>query len=429
MSQFPKDFKYGSRIPNKARDEMSRENFDRLVKDPYFCIMPWIHLHAFPDGRAYPCCLTNANNPVGNMNQQTMREIWNSDGMRELRLNMLEGRPSEACSRCYEQESHGFVSMRHSSSQNFGHNVALADTTNPDGSLDWFQLRYYDIRFSNLCNFRCRSCGGQFSSNWYDDEVRMYGELDRKKIMYAGRHEEDMWEQMQEHIPHLEQIYFAGGEPLIMEEHYRLLNELIKREMFHVRLLYNTNFSQLRYKKQDVLELWKQFDSVSIGASLDGMGPRGEYIRKGTIWADIERNRERMLEVCPGIDFYVSPTLSIMNAYHLPDFHRDWVGKGFLRPQDLNVNILQDPMHYRIDVLPLDRKMRVQERYLEHLEWLRPQDHLGRATSGYESAIKFMFENDNSHLIRQFFLYTDRLDIVRDEKFDDIFPELRGMRK
>jgi hypothetical protein len=79
-------------------------------------------------------------------------------------------------------------------------------------------------------------------------------------------------------------------------------------------------------------------------------------------------------------------------------------------------------------VLPLDEKMRVQERYLEHLEWLRPQDHLGRATSGYESAIKFMFENDNSHLIRQFFLYTDRLDIVRDEKFDDIFPELRGMR-
>jgi organic radical activating enzyme len=68
-----------------------------------------------------------------------------------------------------------------------------------------------------------------------------------------------MWEQMQEHIPHLERIYFAGGEPLIMEEHYRLLNELVKRKMFHVNLVYNSNFSKLAYKDQNVLEIWKHF--------------------------------------------------------------------------------------------------------------------------------------------------------------------------
>ena len=139
--------------------------------------------------------------------------------------------------------------------------------------------------------------------------------------MYAGRTEEDMWEQMQEHIPHLDQIYFAGGEPLIMEEHYRLLNELVKREMFHVRLIYNTNFSKLGYKDQDVLELWKKFHSVSIGASLDGCGPRAEYIRKGQDWEETVENRRRMMAVCPNVDFYVSSTVSIYNAWQIGRAH------------------------------------------------------------------------------------------------------------
>ena len=193
--------------------------------------------------------------------------------------------------------------MRHSTSQNFGQHIALVDNTLEDGTVEDFKIRYYDIRFSNVCNFRCRSCGGIFSSNWYNDEVKLFGPKIQPRIMFAGRHEEDMWEQMQEHIPYLEQIYFAGGEPLIMEEHYRLLNELVKREMFHVRLIYNSNFSKLGYKDQDVLELWKKFDSVSVGASLDASGSRGEYIRKGQDWQETVENRQRMLEICPQVDF------------------------------------------------------------------------------------------------------------------------------
>ena len=86
------------------------------------------------------------------------------------------------------------------------------------------------------------------------------------------------------------------------------------------------------------------------------MGTRGEYIRKGQDWTQTERNRERMLKVCPDVDFYISPTLSIMNSFHLPDFHRDWMDKGFLRAIDLNVNILQGPEYYRIDMLPQHMK-------------------------------------------------------------------------
>lgn len=431
MSKYPKDYTYNSRVPIYADlKTMPDKHQELLTTDPHFCMLPWLHLHAFPDGRAYPCCMSEYNLPAGNLKTQTMKEVWNSTSIKDMRVNMLNGKPSKECGRCYEQEKAGFVSMRHSSSQNFGQHIALTDTTKEDGSLDWFELRYYDIRFSNLCNFRCRSCGSIFSSNWYNDEVKLYGDRGHQRIMFAGKTEEDMWEQMQEHIPFLDQIYFAGGEPLIMEEHYRLLNELVKREMFHVRLIYNTNFSKLAYKDQNVLELWKKFKTVSVGASLDGSGTRAEYIRKGQDWTETVENRKRMLEVCPGVDFYVSATVSIYNVLHISDFHKEWVELGLIKPQDFNINILQSPNWFRIDCLPQEIKQQVRVKIEEHIKWLEPQDKLTRATSGFKGILNLMdAQTVDTHWIKTFFDRTKELDKLRDEDFFSTFPELEALRK
>ena len=132
-----------------------------------------------------------------------------------------------------------------------------------------------------------------------------------------------------------------------------------------------------------------------------------------------------MLRICPQVDFYISPTLSVMNVWQLPSFHRDWVQKGFLKPQDLNVNILQDPPFFRIDILPFQYKVDIQEMYLEHIEWLKSLDNLKRATTGFESAINFMMADDKSHLIPQFWDRTNKMDTIRGEKLLDIVPELR----
>jgi hypothetical protein len=142
----------------------------------------------------------------------------------------------------------------------------------------------------------------------------------------------------------------------------------------------------------------------------------------------VQRNREEMLEICPRVDFYISPTLSIMNAWNLPDFHRDWVEKGLIRPQDLNVNILQDPVHYRIDIAPMKYKQRLRIRFEEHLEWLRPQDPLQRATVGFESAVNFMMATDNTHLIDTFWRKTHELDAIRHESVLSVIPELEALK-
>lgn len=429
MSKYTKDYTYNSRIPLNANIQvMPQQHQDLLTTDPHFCMIPWVHMHAIPDGNAYPCCLSEFDMPIGNLKHQTMKQVWNSSGMKEIRKNMLNNKPSKECGRCYEQERSGFVSMRHTMSQNFGHHISLVDNTLEDGTVEDFKIRYYDIRFSNVCNFRCRTCGGAFSSNWYNDEVKLWGPTGRDRIAYAGRTEEDMWEQMQEHIPHLERIYFAGGEPLIMEEHYRLLNELVKRKMFHVNLVYNSNFSKLAYKDQDVLEIWKHFDSVAVGASLDASYQRGEYMRKGTEWADIVNNRKRMQQICPQVDFYISPTVSIFNAMHVVDFHREWIELGLIRPQDININILQTPDMYRIDILPAEIKDQIRAKVLNHINWLEPQDKLTRATSGFRGLISFMDANQQQQLIPQFLHHTARLDQLRQEDLFAVFPELESLR-
>lgn len=410
-----------------SEDQLREDQLARLVDSKVFCMIPWIHMHAFPDGRAYPCCLGDMDHPIGNFKQDTMEQVWNQDAYKTMRKNMLEETPCKECTKCYEQEDSGFMSMRNSTNKNFGQHIDLVDQTKNDGVFEDFKLRYYDIRFSNLCNFTCRTCGSVFSSAWNTEETKLFNIKNKDSIMYAGRNETDMWEQMQEHIPYLEQIYFAGGEPLIMEEHYRILKELVKREMFDVRLQYNTNFSRLNLKNEDVLDYWGLFKNVGIGASLDALGPRAEYIRKGTKWDDIVRNRERMIEKCPNTDFYVSSTVSIYNALHVMDFHREWVERGLIKAQDWNINILQGPDRDRIDVLPQYYKQQIIEKITEHINWLEPQDPLQRATSGYRGILNFI-KDDRSHLLKEFFRINDILDSYREEKFENIFLEYSELR-
>jgi radical SAM protein with 4Fe4S-binding SPASM domain len=413
-------YNYNSSDLVRSVNLTEREEF-LLKESKTFCIYPWIHVHAYPTGEAYPCCHAEMGiGQIGNCREKTLEQIWQDRPLQQLRDDMLNERPNAACQRCYEQEASGFFSGRRSANKHHGHHIKKLDS-NP------FELTYWDIRFSNLCNLRCRSCGHIFSSQWYQDQAKLAGAEWKSRntvLNYAGRTETDMWEQLEPHLEFVEQIYFAGGEPLLMEEHYRILEELDRRGLYHVRLIYNTNFTHTDLKGRSVFDYWKKFDSVAVGASLDASGARGEYIRKGTVWSTIESNRREMLRICPEVDFYISPTLSILNALHLPDFHRDWVEQGLIRAQDLNVNILQDPAYYRIDIAPAVYKKQIQEKFEQHLEWLRPLDALQRATTGFESALKFLDATDNSHLCGTFWKKTAELDSIRNERLLDVIPEL-----
>lgn len=409
-------------IPWESLSEIQQH---RLVHSKTFCMLPWTHLHARPDGIALPCCMADQKSPLGNLKQKTMREIWNDTDMREMRQAMLNDKPCKQCGNCYELETAGNFSLRNSVNKTFGYHTDVVDQTLPDGSLPDMKLYYWDIRFSNICNLKCRSCDVLFSSRWYDDNIRLWpNRANIQRIQFPGKHKDDLWQQIQEHVTFVEQIYFAGGEPLVMEEHNKLLKLLIANGNTRVKLIYSTSLSELRYKQESVLELWKHFPRIFVLASLDDIGSRGELIRFGSNWKKIEQNILELKQQCPHIDLVVQPTISVLNVWNICNFHRYLVEQKFINPEDLQFNILTYPDKYRIDILPIEVKQELQQEFLKHIEWLKKVDSFQRALNGFESAINFMMEKDNSHLIKEFWETTFALDQLREENTLVTIPEL-----
>jgi radical SAM protein with 4Fe4S-binding SPASM domain len=432
---YNKGYVYNERSPYFIeREQLTDAQWQLLTESKTFCMLPWTHMHAFPDGRAYPCCLADYWHPVGDLRKNTMEEVWNQQPYQTLRSNMLNEQPSKECKKCYEQEENGFFSMRNDANRNYGHHVSEVDSTDSNGYNPEFRIRYWDVRFSNLCNFRCRSCGPIFSSNWFNDHVKLYNRTpdvlgrEMARVEYTTGDEDGMLEQMLPHIPHLEQVYFAGGEPLIMKEHYFMLEKLIEHDKTDVRIQYNTNFSELAFKDKHVFEYWRHFKNVSVGASLDASGTRAELMRKGTDWQQTVDNRQRMMSEVPHVDFYISATVSAMNVLHVLDFHREWTELGLIEAKDFNVNICQSPDWYRVDILPEKFKQEVViPAYEQHIAWLEPQDKLQRATNGFKSALNFILANDRSDLLPRFRDEVAKLDDIRNENFWNTFPELNEL--
>lgn len=397
------------------------------TNNPYFCILPWIHMHIWPNGTTYPCCLSTNDYKLGNTNDSSFLEIWNSDKMRSLRTNVLNGKPTSGCARCYEHEKNGARSMRINLNRDYEHYFDRTKLTKENGSLDEIFMVYMDIRFSNICNFKCRTCGPDLSSFWADDAVKLHRhEKTTSKILKVKNTLDELWEDMEQWINTVERIYFAGGEPLIMDEHYKILEYLIKIGKTDISIFYNTNLSKLTYKNKDVVELWKQFSKIGVGASIDGMGSRAEYIRSGTVWSDIERNRERLLLELPNLDFHITSTISAYNVEHCPDFFNDWINKGYIKPNEIDCNVLLFPEFQRAQVLPEYKRKMIQEKYLQFI-----YDHnLEEADTGHHRYVSFKalidsLNADKSNLIPQFVEYSKQLDKIRNEHLPDIFPELR----
>ena len=392
-----------------------------------FCMLPWIHMHIWPTGSTYPCCLAENNFVIGNTNKSSFMELWNSDRMRELRRNMLDNKPTSGCSRCYEHEDNGAPSMRKDMNRGYAHHYNRTELTHPDGSLDEIYMAYMDIRFSNICNMKCRTCGPELSSLWVDDAVKM-GRYSKEspRILKIKPTLESFWSDVEPWIDTVECIYFAGGEPLIMDEHYKILEHLIDIGKTDIVITYNTNFSKLKYKQKDVIELWKNFKHVRVGASLDAMGPRAELMRAGTKWDEIMRNRERLLEEAPHVQFQISSTVSAYNAWHAADFYSDWINRGWVTPDQVDINILLFPEWQRPEILPKAFRKEIQEKLKSYSAQydVKNVDKNGRSYSALSALIECL-NKDKSDLIPEFLSQNDLMDQVRTEKMMDVFPELR----
>lgn len=421
---------------------------DLLKKNKAFCILPWIHMHVWPNGNAMPCCIADSDQPFGNLKENKIEEVWNSDRYKELRLAMLSGEKLDCCRRCYELEDSTYIwTLRKNHNQWFGDkHFDLVKKTKLDGSIDEFRMAYLDIRFSNICNMKCRSCGPELSSQHAKEFKELYGEHELArmlkndgKIVVNIAHENNFWEDLQKYLPDVEEVYWAGGEALITDEHYKILDYWLANNKKDVRLRYTTNFSNFRYKQKSIIEYWKEFSDIQVSASLDCNGKRAEYSRHGTDWQQIEKNRFEMLERVPHVHFELTPTISLYNVWNWPDFHMDWVERGLVDIENCRLNMLTGPDFMRIDIIPDNIKIELRAKYLDYKSWAfdkikdrakqKPEiikDVIGKI----DSVIQFMNTGKlNEEKLKQFFNNNHHLDQYRKEDFWTVYPEMEWLRK
>lgn len=400
-----------------------------ITESNVFCLAPWTHIHVLTTGEVFPCCMSahDSANAIGNLRRgDTLRSAWISEKMNALRLRMLRGERSRLCERCYRMEQVGQESWRTAENKVMVHHLSMVERTAGDGSLAELHLPYLDLRFSNICNLKCRICTPKLSSSWYSDGIRLgYNTSEEPAIISAADDRRSLMRQIEPLLATVEHLHFAGGEPLIMEEHYQIVDKLLSLKRYDVRISYNTNFSTFRYRQYDVVEMWKKFPKIYLQASLDGMGERGDYMRKGQKWDQIVKNRERLLRECPHIDFCVLATVGIMNVLHLPDFYKNWLELGYIKPKEMQLNILSEPMWYNIRGLTAALKSRVEYRYREFIDGYLSKlgEEGGHIIRHLEAVLQYMRAADLD-VANSFGHVTKALDLLRNESFKDVFPEL-----
>lgn len=382
-----------------------------------------------PDSTVLPCCISPYNEIYGDGKKETIKEIWNSEKYKKLRLNMLNEIPSEGCSRCYQLEKSGFASMRISTNLRFKEHIPLIENTQADGALDKIDIKYIDIRFSNLCNFKCRGCGPALSSGWFEDYQALYGEKSNEnKLKSVLANSPVFMEELRSLIPHAEEIYFGGGEPLITKEHFETLKLLDSNQKYSMRLSYNTNLSTLNYGDVDLAEIWSRFKYIRVGVSIDDIGPRAEYFRSGTRWEVVEKNMLKLRDNYKNVHIFVNCTVNIMNCYYVPELFEYLIENKIITADNFLINLLLDPQELSIQALPPKLKRMVKEKLVAHylkLTSLGPE--YVRASYFIRKILVFLDEKDQSHLLPVFREKTLALDKLRSEKFEEVYPELREL--
>ena len=402
-----------------------------LDNSKVFCMAPWIQLHAQTNGKVAPCCMSSIKNgnEIGDLNiNPSLLDSWNSENMKKLRLDMLSGNKNSICDNCYDYEKLGRSTERHYYNRDFQNYFSRVKDTNSDGAVNNNTVPIIDIRFSNKCNYKCRICNSDYSTLWYDEEIKLGKSVNplSKEIKVAAN-EIKFWESFKALLPTVKRLHFAGGEPLFMDEHYATLEHLIAIGNKNVNLTYNTNFSTLRYKRYNVVDLWKNFRQVDIRASLDGMGPQGDYQRKGQKWETIEENIRIIQQECENVVFGVNVTVSIFNIMHIPDFFKYLVEQKLVKPERVNLYPLMYPQHFSVDNLQPELKVQATELHRNfEKNYLQNNPKYENIANHYNAIITLMNANDRQAKLA-FKQAIESVDTIREEDFKTTFPELKSM--
>jgi MoaA/NifB/PqqE/SkfB family radical SAM enzyme len=427
------------------------------------CPLPWIHLATRPNGDVRLCCTANASGAgkedvkdaglvkqgdrIMNLQHDTIVAVWNSDYMKNVRLQMLAGEAPSSCTKCYQEESKGIVSKRQWEKEVWKDRIdveSIIKATKADGSLP-VNIPYFDLRLGNMCQLKCIMCSPHDSSAWIKEwkaQYSKYKTIELKKDQswdidfdYTWYQKGTFLEDMRSNASNIRELYFAGGEPLLIPEHYKILEFMVETGAAKDCILrYNSNGLELPEK---LFELWNYFKEVKFNFSIDAVEGRNEYIRYPSKWETVVSNLERLDDTPPNITVNIACAVQLLNAMHLPDMVHWKKSMNFkkinLPPYGaglIGTHLVYLPSYLNVRVLPKHLKNKIAEK-IDYFCMInsRSPEFLENpyGIKRWQGLIKYMMAEDWSNKLPMLEDYLSVTDSQRGTDFRKTFPELKDL--
>lgn len=415
---------------------MSHPKFTEIRR--VFCARPWQEISVRTTGEV-PVCGAQlvgksrgygkaSDGKIANIRDHSIDQMMNTDTRKEVRSCMMKGQHHEVCLNCKQVEETG-IKQTQREIVNDSRISQLIKMTNQDGSVDAPEITRLDVRLSNLCNFACVQCHPSDSSRWYEDHLGFFGtqfnrstinkdvvgwnlRKNNRKVLsdIPENLHENFWSVLDTTGPTLRKIDFLGGEPLIISDHWKILDILIERGWAKdIEIFYPSNLSIVNQK---MLNTWQNFKKVIIMPSMDDIGERFELIRYGGRWSKMLENLELLRSSNITLD-NISCCYMIPNIFSIGEID-EWAERSSFSP--VVYRWVYDPSYMSIDILPRSAK----EEIIKH--------NLRVDTPNSIKMAKFIEnridEPENPSSLQTFIRLMDYLDKSRKQQWRETLPQL-----
>ena len=409
-----------------------------------FCMHPFTGLATREDGAVKVCCRSQ---PVGWIQEQSMEDIWNGTAMREVRRQVLCGDRPEVCKPCFDLENQGVESLRQRHINGVIPEARInlypnaLDSLRDDYTMP-FEFPTMEIKINNLCNLKCRMCNPLDSTSWQDwDQVKPFYEkennylvptvakLVRKPGQYIGPFDdtENWWNSFEKLLPHFKRVEFAGGEPLMDPQHYKIL-DMLKPYGKNIEIKYATNGTTLGISKgRTIHDYWPHFRSVAVNVSLDGIHDVYNYIRGNGNFSQVEANIKEIQKI-PNVSRVVGAfTAQAGNMLQMAECIDYFIN-------EMNIVFYSHRVSYpnclSAQVLPVDlkdlaiKRLQAVSPQVDSWEAVKKNPLLGKVThQQIKDNINYLQAKDQYHLWQDFLEFNKQLDISRNQNLLSVIPE------
>lgn len=406
-----------------------------------FCMHPFTGLATREDGAIKICCRSQ---PIGWIQNESLESAWNNDTMQTVRRQILNGERPDVCKPCFDLEDQGVESLRqrHINGVIPEARINLYPNTEFKEILP-FTFPTMEIKLNNLCNLKCRMCNPLDSTSWQDwDEVKPFYEKENNYLVptvaklvrtpgqYIGPFDDtdNWWNSFEKLLPHFRRVEFAGGEPLMDPQHYKIL-EMLKPYGHQIELKYATNGTTLGKGSRTIHDYWPHFKSIAVNVSIDGIHNVYNYIRTNSDFNVVEQNVKEFQSfpnVSRVVGAFTAQAGNILQAGECIEYFLDKMNIVFYSHRVSYPNLLS------AQVLPKELKELAITRLVEQMgkvpnyNIVKKHPVLEQITLGQiRDNIAYLNNKDQHNLWNDFIEFNTRLDKTRDQNLFEVVPEFK----